>query len=282
VRVELLGAGSSTTHKFTGHGRDAESGLDYMKARYYASMTGRFLSPDEFTGGPLEAYSASDPLPPGPLPYADITHPQSLNKYAYTFNNSLRYVDPEGHRGETAWDVGSPMTGIATYVSNVKQGNVGSAIVDAIGIAVDAVAVVTPLVPGGAGAALKAARAADKINDIVDGAKAGKQGVTAFERGRQSEKAVLEAEGLTKHTKPMQAVHPKTSTVRGTIPDAIRPNGQTADVKDAKRVNDSPQLRRQSENSARTGQRGQVIVTQRNQRVSTTVQKRMEIKKVEQ
>lgn len=35
--------------------------------------------------------------PPGPLPYALITNPQSLNKYAYTFNNPLRYTDPNGH-----------------------------------------------------------------------------------------------------------------------------------------------------------------------------------------
>ncbi|MGH9425083.1 MAG: hypothetical protein ACRD2L_02075, partial [Terriglobia bacterium] len=32
-----------------------------------------------------------------PLPYADITNPQSLNKYTYTWNNPLRYTDPNGH-----------------------------------------------------------------------------------------------------------------------------------------------------------------------------------------
>jgi hypothetical protein len=30
------------------------------------------------------------------LVYADITNPQSLNKYQYTFNNPLRYVDLDG------------------------------------------------------------------------------------------------------------------------------------------------------------------------------------------
>lgn len=71
-------------YKFTGKERDGESGLDYFIARYYSSGYGRFLSPDEFTGGPVDAYSSNDPLPPGPLPYADITNPQSLNKYTYT------------------------------------------------------------------------------------------------------------------------------------------------------------------------------------------------------
>ncbi len=33
-------------YKFTGKERDAESGLDYFGARYYASSMGRFMSPD--------------------------------------------------------------------------------------------------------------------------------------------------------------------------------------------------------------------------------------------
>ncbi|MCI0403172.1 MAG: hypothetical protein L0212_06570, partial [Acidobacteria bacterium] len=88
-------------YKFTGKERDPESGLDYFIARHYSSNLGRFLQPDEFSGGPVDAFSSSDPLPPGPLPYADITNPQSLNKYSYTYNNPLRYTDPNGH---DAWD----------------------------------------------------------------------------------------------------------------------------------------------------------------------------------
>ena len=84
-------------YKFTGQERDGESGLDYFVARHYSSTIGRFIQPDEFAGGPVDAFSSNDPLPPGPLPYADITNPQSLNKYAYTYNNPLRYTDPDGH-----------------------------------------------------------------------------------------------------------------------------------------------------------------------------------------
>jgi len=36
--------------------RDSESNLDYFGARYYSSAQGRFLSPDEFTGGPVDAF----------------------------------------------------------------------------------------------------------------------------------------------------------------------------------------------------------------------------------
>ncbi len=84
-------------YKFTGKERDAESGLDYFIARHYSSNLGRFLQPDEFSGGPVDAFSSNDPLPDSPLPYADITNPQSLNKYSYTWNNPLRHTDPNGH-----------------------------------------------------------------------------------------------------------------------------------------------------------------------------------------
>ncbi len=88
--------GDTNPYKFTAKERDSESGLDYFGARHYASTMGRFMQPDEFTGGPVEVYGG-DPTPPGPLPYADIFNPQSLNKYSYTYNNPLRYTDPDGH-----------------------------------------------------------------------------------------------------------------------------------------------------------------------------------------
>jgi len=88
---------AAAPYKFTGKERDGESGLDFFIARYYSSGYGRFLSPDEFTGGPVDAYGSNDPLAPGPLPHADVSNPQSLAKYTYTWNNPIRYVDPNGH-----------------------------------------------------------------------------------------------------------------------------------------------------------------------------------------
>lgn len=82
---------------FTGRERDAETGLDFFQARYYAGAQGRFTSPDEFNGGPVDPFTGQQIQPPGPLPYSDIADPQSLNKYAYVLNNPLRYTDPNGH-----------------------------------------------------------------------------------------------------------------------------------------------------------------------------------------
>jgi RHS repeat-associated protein len=83
--------------KFTSKERDAETGLDYFLARYYSGAQGRFLSPDEFKGGIVDPYTGQQISQPGPLPYADIWDPQTLNKYGYVRNNTLRFVDPDGH-----------------------------------------------------------------------------------------------------------------------------------------------------------------------------------------
>lgn len=94
-------AADGVRQKFTSKERDTETGLDYFLARYYASVQGRFTSPDEFTGGPDELYMFAEDAAANPTIYADLTNPQSLNKYQYTYNNPLRYVDPDGHEVET-------------------------------------------------------------------------------------------------------------------------------------------------------------------------------------
>jgi RHS repeat-associated protein len=64
--------------KFTGHERDAAS-LDYMHARYYAPLWGRFLSVDPA------------------MDLEKIVHePQLWNRYAYVGNNPVRDMNPDG------------------------------------------------------------------------------------------------------------------------------------------------------------------------------------------
>jgi RHS repeat-associated protein len=79
-RTTLQGYSSETDtlrQQFTGKERDAETGLDYFVARYYASAQGRFTSADTLLGS--------------------VGNPQTLNRYAYTVNNPLKYIDPTGH-----------------------------------------------------------------------------------------------------------------------------------------------------------------------------------------
>jgi len=64
--------------RYTGKERDAESGLDYMDARYYGSSMGRFMSPD-----PSRLSIMPD-------------NPQTWNRYTYGLNNPLRFKDDNG------------------------------------------------------------------------------------------------------------------------------------------------------------------------------------------
>jgi len=71
-------------YKFTGKERDAETNNDDFGARYYSSQLGRWISPD---------WSAI----PAPVPYANLTNPQTLNLYAMVHNNPETLADFDGH-----------------------------------------------------------------------------------------------------------------------------------------------------------------------------------------
>jgi RHS repeat-associated protein len=119
-----------TRQKFTGYQRDSETGLDFAQSRYYSPMQGRFTSPDEFKGGPDELFDFEDHASNNPTFYADLTNPQSLNKYQYSYNNPYKFNDPTGHCPPCDED-----EGIGPAVSYLK--GVGSGIVDSVKGTVD-------------------------------------------------------------------------------------------------------------------------------------------------
>jgi hypothetical protein len=85
-----------------------------MNARYYLPEIGRFISPD--TAVP------------------DLQNPQSFNRYAYSYNNPTRYIDPDGR---TPWDVVDAIFfGISAYqfATNPTWGNAGWLALDTISL----------------------------------------------------------------------------------------------------------------------------------------------------
>jgi hypothetical protein len=82
------------------------------------------------------------------------------NRYAYSDNFSVNKSDPSGHVVDIAVDAASLAIGVNSLASNLAKGDFESAVVDVIGIAVDAVAATVPGVAVGAGIGINAARAA--------------------------------------------------------------------------------------------------------------------------
>ncbi len=101
---ELTAAGNGVM-KFTGHERDADTGMDYMHARFYTSHLGRFMGADPVLG------TAGGPS-------------QRWNRYGYVMSNPLAFNDPTGMTNKTAHQTTStksPCTPINT--SQDQDGN---------------------------------------------------------------------------------------------------------------------------------------------------------------
>jgi RHS repeat-associated protein len=83
ARTPAVGfTGDDTRQKFTGYEHDSETGLNFAEARYQSSSQGRFTS--------------IDPL----MASAQVTSPQSFNRYSHALNNPLRFVDSSGMAAE--------------------------------------------------------------------------------------------------------------------------------------------------------------------------------------
>jgi RHS repeat-associated protein len=96
-------------YKFTGKERDSETQNDYFGARFYESNLGRFLHTD-----------------PGPFLWTDA---QSLNRYAYTRNNPLKFVDPTGRYFVVAPEMQAQ---VKRYISAMLRSPHGAEIIRAI------------------------------------------------------------------------------------------------------------------------------------------------------
>ena len=281
------GPTDGVTEKFSGKERDPETGLDYFGARYLSSAQGRFMSAD-----------------PKMFPH-DMTDPQSWNKYGYTRNNPLRYVDPDG---EDFWDYAAGVINAVGSNSTLGRGRAsggnndfrwGQTVGDAFSAAQGVAEAVVGVGGEAAGLVLDATGIGALVGVPVGVAAAGVAAhgvVTAAigtanfmsdvqanrTKGLASQGEALQEEGLAENKQKYPAADPKTGKAGSTVPDSVRPNGQTVEVKDVQRLSDSSQLRRQSVVSAKSGLKAQVIVKNPKATVSSTVTERMDVKQPNQ
>ena len=91
---------------YTSHEQYFDLNLINMKGRMYDPTIGRFLSPDIFIQSP--------------------TNSQSFNRYAYVWNNPLKYTDPSGYYlddGDDDFDFSDPYDDTKTTTTNNNTNN---------------------------------------------------------------------------------------------------------------------------------------------------------------
>ncbi|MCL5050021.1 MAG: RHS repeat-associated core domain-containing protein [Firmicutes bacterium] len=91
---------------YTGHIRDAATGLNYMQARYYDPVVGRFYSNDPV------GFKASNPM--------------MFNRYAYANNNPYKFVDPDGRNPVAGAAAGCAVSGPACPAGAVVGAVIGA------------------------------------------------------------------------------------------------------------------------------------------------------------
>ncbi|MBU5334084.1 hypothetical protein KQI61_17975 [Anaerocolumna aminovalerica] len=114
----------SNPFKYAGEIYDQETGLYYLRARYYDPSIGRFINEDSFEG--------------------QVNNPLTLNLYTYCFNNPGIYVDRSGNfpflivTGLIGAVVGGVVGGVKSYIQtgevSLKSVVAGAAIGGGIGL----------------------------------------------------------------------------------------------------------------------------------------------------
>lgn len=101
---ELSGASGSVSNPFCYVGKygimEEGDGVLYMRARYYDSVTGRFLSKDPTEG--------------------DFSSPQTLDRYVYVLGNPVRFIDAEGL---CAYDAEQSISQVSQHLSSDQLHN---------------------------------------------------------------------------------------------------------------------------------------------------------------
>jgi len=108
-----------TPFRFTGKEMDAETGFYYYGARYLDPKTSRWISGDPAMGEYLPVAGKGSEGLPG---MGGIYTPINMHAYHYSFNNPIRYTDPDGRSGEQeegeTWSVSQQLSYLRICVYN--------------------------------------------------------------------------------------------------------------------------------------------------------------------
>ncbi|MGW1718187.1 SpvB/TcaC N-terminal domain-containing protein [Streptomyces sp. NPDC002156] len=186
--------GSDNPYQFSGKELDKETGYTYHGDRYYDARSGLWQSSDPALGDYL-----------GGAPNGGVYTPANLSSYAYGINNPLKFTDNSGAYLDLAIEVVSIGFGVASFVSNVREGNYWSAAADAAGVVTDVALAVVPGVPGGVGLARQAAtkggaavaKVAGKVDEAKDVAQAAKGTARKVDEAADTSKAAKSSDNVT-------------------------------------------------------------------------------------
>ena len=169
---QASGAGAKNPFRYRGYYYDRETGLYYLKNRYYDPEIKRFLSPD-----------APEVLTAAPMALSD------KNLYAYCDNNPVVRVDGTGTFWETVFDLVSFGFSIAEVIANPYDPMAWAGLA---GDAIDLIPVVT-----GVGETVRGLRFVDKAGNTLEIAKA----VDLTDTAKDTAAKLHLVEGITKSTR---------------------------------------------------------------------------------
>ena len=134
--------GNRNPFRYRGYYFDTETGLYFLKTRYYDPAIGRFMTLDDFA-------------------YLDPDHVNGLNLYAYCNNNPVMYVDPNGTFAITTAIIiglivgaliGGAIGGVVAYNQASASGETGWSLVGQTALGVVGGAVIGAAIGGFIGA----------------------------------------------------------------------------------------------------------------------------------
>jgi RHS repeat-associated protein len=102
VAEQLTTQINEMSHRFTGQELDQETGLYAFPARYYDPQTSRWLGADPAMGEYLPVAPTSEQARENNKNLGGeggVFNVANLVVYHYTFNNPLKYIDPDGRQG---------------------------------------------------------------------------------------------------------------------------------------------------------------------------------------